>query len=102
MAASNPKQRFNPRATLYSPPPSLTVNCRVVQIRYSPGSNRSITSPRVTKSQRQPSFCGTTIEDIVSSPTQPASVHRKNVSVHVVTRGGTQKNRSSCDVVGLP
>src|SRR5580704_16165235 len=51
-----PKHLFKPRATLYSPPTSLTSNCRVVQIRLSPGSNRSITSPKLSKSQRQFSF----------------------------------------------
>src|SRR5258705_13356225 len=56
MAESRPKQRFNPRATLYSPPPSLTRKSRVVQILYSPGSKRSMTSPRLTKSQRHASF----------------------------------------------
>src|SRR5258708_3945233 len=56
MAESRPKQRFNPRATLYSPPPSLTRKSRAVQILYSPGSKRSMTSPRLIKSQRHASF----------------------------------------------
>jgi len=51
-----PKQRFNPRATLYSPPPSHTRNSRVVAMRVSPGSSRSITSPRLTRSHRHLSF----------------------------------------------
>src|SRR5580698_8190678 len=55
-AVSFAKQRFSPRATLYSPPPSYTSNDLVVQIRLSPGSNRNITSPRLTKSHRTPSF----------------------------------------------
>src|SRR4029453_7511594 len=51
-AVSSPKQRFKPRATLYSPPPSQTWNVRVAWIRPSPGSRRSITSPRRTRSKR--------------------------------------------------
>ena len=50
-----PKQRARPRATLYSPPPSQAVKVRVVAIRPSPGSRRSMTSPRATRSQRAPS-----------------------------------------------
>src|ERR1700730_14953164 len=53
MALSIPKQRLRPRATLYSPPPSHTRNCRAVEIRKSPGSRRSMTSPRLTKYQVQ-------------------------------------------------
>src|SRR5512138_195585 len=53
IAVSRPKQRFSPRATLYSPPPSKTWNVRVVWMRPSPGSRRSITSPRLTRSHRQ-------------------------------------------------
>ena len=45
-----PKQRRRPRATLYSPPPSHTWNVRVVRIRPSPGSSRSITSPSAAQS----------------------------------------------------
>src|SRR5690242_220238 len=56
MAVSIPKQRFSPRATLYSPPPSQTSNVRVVWIRRSPGSSRSMTSPRLTMSQRHSSL----------------------------------------------
>src|SRR6266498_2435826 len=52
-AVFRPKQRFSPRATLYSPPPSDTSKLRVVHTRRSPGSKRSMTSPRLTKSQRQ-------------------------------------------------
>src|SRR5258708_11172286 len=52
MAVSRPKHRFSPRATLYSPPPSETSKLRVVQTRRSPGSKRSITSPRLMRSQR--------------------------------------------------
>src|SRR5260221_104279 len=54
-AVSSPKQRFSPRATLYSPPPSKTWKPRVVWMRPSPGSRRSMTSPRLTRSQRQAS-----------------------------------------------
>src|ERR1041385_7105002 len=59
-AASIPKQRLSPRATLYSPPPSQTLKWRVVAIRASPGSRRSMTSPRLTMSQRQSFFSLTT------------------------------------------
>ena len=50
IAVFNPKHRRKPRATLYSPPPSHTLNRRVVRIRPSPGSSRSMTSPRDSKS----------------------------------------------------
>src|SRR5262245_12256757 len=53
IAVSIPKQRFRPRATLYSPPPSQTSKRRVVWIRPSPGSRRSMTSPSATRSKRQ-------------------------------------------------
>src|SRR5215469_10041854 len=56
IAVFNPKQRRRPRATLYSPPPSHTENCRVVATRTSPGSSRSITSPRLTRSHLHSSF----------------------------------------------
>ena len=52
IVVSAPKQRLRPRATLYSPPPSQAWNRRVVWIRASPGSRRSITSPSATRSQR--------------------------------------------------
>src|SRR5882724_11363967 len=52
-AVRKPKQRRNPRATLYSPPPSQTLNSRVERIRPSPGSNRSIISPRESRSYLQ-------------------------------------------------
>src|SRR5207245_4943120 len=55
-AVSKPKQRFSPRATLYSPPPSHTSKDRAVAMRRSPGSNRTITSPRLTRSQRHSFF----------------------------------------------
>src|SRR5688572_3591020 len=56
-AVSSPKQRLRPRATLYSPPPSHTWNVRVVWMRPSPGSSRSMTSPRLTRSKRQSALC---------------------------------------------
>ena len=56
IAVRRPKQRRSPRATLYSPPPSQTSKLRVVAMRRSPGSSRSITSPSATRSQRQASF----------------------------------------------
>src|SRR5260370_30248810 len=65
-AVSSPKQRFNPRATLYSPPPSNTSKDRVVQVRRSPGSKRSITSPRLNSSQRH-SLLGLICRDILST-----------------------------------
>ncbi|MPN53802.1 hypothetical protein SDC9_201468 [bioreactor metagenome] len=49
------KQRRRPRATLYSPPPSQTVKFRAVWILESPGSNRSMISPRETMSYRHSS-----------------------------------------------
>src|ERR1700731_17409 len=55
-AVSRPKQRFSPRATLYSPPPSQTSKDRAVAMRRSPGSSRTMTSPKLTRSQRQSSF----------------------------------------------
>src|SRR5436190_20282014 len=51
-AVFKPKQRRSPRATLYSPPPSQTLNSRAVRIRLSPGSRRSMISPRAIMSHR--------------------------------------------------
>src|SRR5271155_2774274 len=98
MAVSNPKQRCNPRATLYSPPPSLTRKWRAVPILYSPGSKRSITSPRLTTSQRQP-VLGLMGRGTVSSARQPAAVDGENVSVHIIAGGGAQKKRGAGDVL---
>src|SRR5262245_47428650 len=67
MAVSRPKQRLRPRATLYSPPPSQTWKLRAVWIRPSPGSRRSITSPRLTRSKRQPAL-GFTLRAIGGEP----------------------------------
>src|SRR5437588_5452602 len=44
------KQRRRPRATLYSPPPSQTLNSRAVRTRPSPGSSRSMISPSASRS----------------------------------------------------
>src|SRR2546429_9684487 len=49
-AVRKPKQRRSPRATLYSPPPSHTLNSRAVRTRPSPGSKRSMISPSATRS----------------------------------------------------
>src|ERR1035437_3197930 len=60
MAVLRPKQRRRPRATLYSPPPSHTLNWRAVATRTSPGSRRSMTSPSETRSHLQSSFLRST------------------------------------------
>src|ERR1022692_824601 len=52
-AVFKPKQRRSPRATLYSPPPSQTLNSRVVRTRPSPGSRRSMISPSESRSYLQ-------------------------------------------------
>src|SRR5881396_1175831 len=52
-AVLKPKQRRRPRATLYSPPPSQTLNSRAVRTRPSPGSRRSMTSPSAIRSYLQ-------------------------------------------------
>src|SRR6266542_685220 len=49
-AVFKPKHRRSPRATLYSPPPSQTLNSRALRTRPKPGSKRSITSPNDTTS----------------------------------------------------
>src|SRR5690348_7513849 len=72
-AVSRPKQRLSPRATLYSPPPSQTWKLRVVATRPSPGSSRSITSPRATRSKRQRSLLLTFSDDIGWPGTLPGS-----------------------------
>src|SRR6266568_2999044 len=51
-AVFKPKQRRNPRATLYSPPPSQALNSRAVRTRPSPGSSRSMISPSAIRSYR--------------------------------------------------
>ena len=66
-AVRMPKQRRRPRATLYSPPPSQTWNCRVVRMRTSPGSRRSMISPKETSSKRHCS-AESTLSGGVSSP----------------------------------
>src|SRR5260370_1075248 len=55
-AVSKPKQRFSPRATLYSPPPLQASSARGVARRRSAGLSRTMTSPRLTRSQRQSLF----------------------------------------------
>src|ERR1035437_5859911 len=52
IAPRRPNARRRPRATLYSPPPSQARKDLAVRIRPSPGSRRSITSPRDTASKR--------------------------------------------------
>src|SRR5438874_2014556 len=52
-AVRKPKQRRRPRATLYSPPPSQALNSRAVRTRLSPGSRRSMISPRAIRSNWQ-------------------------------------------------
>src|ERR1700712_4490120 len=49
-AARRPQHLRMARATLYSPPPSHTVNWRALRTRPKPGSKRSITSPNDTQS----------------------------------------------------
>src|SRR5262245_35770181 len=49
-AVLKPKQRRKPRATLYSPPPSQALNSRAVRTLPSPGSNRSMISPKAIMS----------------------------------------------------
>src|ERR1700724_2987214 len=66
-AVRMPKQRRSPRATLYSPPPSHTRKFRAVWMRSSPGSSRSITSPRLTQSHLQFSAAFNTIESMQHS-----------------------------------
>src|SRR5882757_4303468 len=60
MAVFKPKHLRNPRATLYSPPPSHTLNWRAVATRTSPGSSRNMTSPRLTRSHLHSFFARTT------------------------------------------
>src|SRR5439155_1749457 len=52
-AVLKPKQRRSPRATLYSPPPSHTLNSRAQRTRPSPGSSRSMISPSAIRSYLQ-------------------------------------------------
>src|SRR5215831_1674546 len=84
-AVSSPKQRFSPRATLYSPPPSHTSKLRAVAIRRSPGSNRTITSPRLTRSQRQ-SFFGLIVSAIHSPQLQNLPSTSVSLSLASFTR----------------
>src|SRR5207302_10669086 len=95
-AVAIPKQRFNPRATLYSPPPSHTRNWRAVWMRPSPGSNRSITSPSATRSQRRPGFGG--MSSGISSPREPAAVDDQHVPVHVARGGRCEEHDRAGDI----
>src|SRR5258707_4691407 len=56
IVVSKPTHRFSPRATLYSRPHSQTSKERVVAMRFSPGSKRTMISPRLTRSQRHCCF----------------------------------------------
>src|SRR5882724_1924170 len=78
-AVSRPKQRFSPRATLYSPPPSHTSKDRAVAMRRSPGSSRTITSPKLTRSHRQ--FFFGLIVNAMRSP-RPPIPNEKSLPVH--------------------
>jgi len=53
----SPKHRFNPRATLYSPPPSLTSRKAALSNAYRPGRTQHRLRPKLTRSQRHESFC---------------------------------------------
>ena len=61
-----PKHRLSPRATLYSPPPSQARKVRAVWMRSSPGSSRSMTSPRLMQSHLQPSGAFKMIESMAA------------------------------------
>ena len=54
-AVRNPKHLRSARETLYSPPPSQTLNDLAVRTRPQAGSRRSITSPRESASHRHSS-----------------------------------------------
>src|SRR5262249_13948140 len=101
-AVSSPKQRFNPRATLYSPPPSQTRNSRVVWIRSSPGSSLSITSPSETQSQRQSFFGLIFIDSVVAfllchachvSRCEPRHERANDCERDQISATGNNKNR---------
>ena len=80
MAVFRPKQRRRPRATLYSPPPSHTLNCRAVATRTSPGSSRSITSPRLTRSHLH-SACARTCKDCFFRHYRSSSIATASMSL---------------------
>src|SRR6516162_2405277 len=121
-AVSKPKHRFNPRVTLYSPPPSNTSNCLVVQMRFFPGSRRSITSPRLIKSQRHFSFDRTfsamkyprrhplsvrmepaaQVPSLIHSTRQKTAVHLKNRSRDEARRFRGQENRAAREFLDAP
>src|SRR5437867_11675749 len=101
-AVSSPKQRLSPRATLYSPPPSHARNVRVVWMRSSPGSRRSITSPSATRSQRRCPFGGIFIEPESRIPSRssphPSTIDDEHVSVHVARGRRGEEYRGAGDV----
>src|SRR5262245_6552501 len=84
-AVSRPKQRLRPRATLYSPPPSQTSKRRAAWMRPSPGSRRSITSPRHTRSKRQPAF-GRIAPSLTAAP-RPSAALREQQHEHADASG---------------
>ena len=61
------KHLLSPRATLYSPPPSHARKLLAVRILPSPGSRRSITSPRDTSSNLH-SFAGLKFKFMINPP----------------------------------
>ena len=66
-AVFNLKHLRSPRITLYSPPPSHARKLLAVRILPSPGSKRSITSPRDTASYLH-SFAGLKFKSIIAFP----------------------------------
>ena len=83
-----------PRATLYSPPPSQTWKARAVWMRPSPGSRRSMTSPRLTRSKRH---VGSGLEvEAHGSSTPPGGRRRGPARAATVSsrRGGSMSGRS--------
>src|SRR5580658_8577468 len=77
-------------------------------MRSSPGSSRSMTSPRDTRS-RIPSPFGLTLNIVMllgrfrfaRLPAHPSAIHDQNVSMYVVARLRAQKDRGPRDVCGL-
>src|SRR5271157_1096743 len=97
-AVSRPKPRLRPRATLYSPPPSQTSKERVVAIRRSPGSNRNITSPSASRSQRQ--FSLALILSGMKSPRHPTAIDHQHMAVQIIAGGGSQENGNAGEILG--
>src|SRR5712664_791825 len=94
---SRPKQRFSPRATLYSPPPSQTSKDRAVWMRRSPGSSRTITSPKLTRSHRQ-SFFGLIVNPM-RSPRPPFRLEH-SIDVRRLHCGSQNMNHDKRHQVG--